>query len=249
VIVLVTGASSGIGQAAARRLAREPGARMVLVARREERLHELAAEIGGATVVAVDLTGEAAPATVAERVESEHGRLDVLVNNAGASWPGTFADGGWQTVRRTMAIDFDAPVRLTERLLPLLRRSAPSAVVNVGSVAGRVARPGDGGYSAAKFALVGWSESLAHEERPHGIHVGMVQPGFVTTEGFPQRGLMRSPVTRRLVSRPEVVAEAIADVALRGRSERYTPRPYRAVAVLAGAAPWLVRAAIGRGAG
>ena len=85
-----------------------------------------------------------------------------------------------------MEVNFDAVVRLTEALLPLLRRSAPSAIVNVSSTAGRVARPGSGAYSASKFALAGWSDALAGEEAPNGVHVGLVLPGFITTEGFPQ---------------------------------------------------------------
>ena len=125
-IAVVTGASSGIGEATVRRLAAEPGARLVLVARREDRLRALAEEIGGATVVAVDLTDDDAPARVREAVEREHdGRLDLLVNNAGAPWTRRSPTGGWENVRRTMALNFDAQVRLTEALLPLLRACAP----------------------------------------------------------------------------------------------------------------------------
>src|SRR5438067_3421471 len=105
-IAVVTGASSGIGRAAAVRLAREPDAHLVLVARREERLRELAAELGGATVVATDLLEEDAPARVREAVEREHGRLDLLVNNAGSAWRGAFAEAGWDNVRQTMELNF-----------------------------------------------------------------------------------------------------------------------------------------------
>src|ERR1700750_947687 len=137
-IALVTGASSGIGEAAARRIAREPGAMLILVARREERLKALADELGGgAKVVAVDLTDADAPARVADAVGDE---LHLLVNNAGAAWRGRFGDTGWEHVRRHMELNFDAPVRLTEALLPALRKSAPSAIVNVASTAARVAR-------------------------------------------------------------------------------------------------------------
>jgi uncharacterized protein len=113
VVALVTGASSGIGEATARRLAREPGARLVLVARREDRLRVMAEELGGATVVAADLTNPDAPSQVAEAVESEHGRLDLLVNNAGAGWRGRFGEAGWENVRRNMELNFDAVLRLT----------------------------------------------------------------------------------------------------------------------------------------
>ena len=118
----------------------------------------------GASYVAVDLTHDDAPAQVRDAVQERHGRLDLLVNNAGAAWRSTFADGGWENVRRHMEVNFDAVVRLTEALLPLLRESAPSAIVNVSSTAGRVSRPGSGAYSASKFALAGWSDALAGEE-------------------------------------------------------------------------------------
>jgi short-subunit dehydrogenase len=248
-IAVVTGASSGIGKATARRLAAEPGAQLVLVARREERLRALAEEIGGATIVAVDLTDDDAPARVREAVEREHGgRLDLLVNNAGASWNAPFGEGGFANVQRTMALNFDAQLRLTEALLPLLRASAPSSIVNVASTAGRVGRAGGGAYSASKFAFAGWTDSLHLEEKPHGVHVGLVMPGFVATEGFPQTMLVERSLTRWAVSRPERVAEAIMDAGPGGRAERYVPRAYWLAALLRIAAPGLVRRAMQRGA-
>jgi short-subunit dehydrogenase len=247
-IALVTGASSGIGAAVARRLAAEPEARLVLVARRRERLEALAAELGGATVIAADLLEEATPALVARRVADEHGRLDLLVNNAGVRGRGSFADGGWAEVRRAMAINFDAQVRLTEALLPLLRRSAPSAVVNIGSVAGRVSRPGAGSYSASKFALTGWTEAVAMEERPHGVHVSLVELGFVATEGFSQRKLLARPWTRWMVSTDVKAAEGIVEVWRRRRPEAYLPRPYALVPLARVLLPGLYRRAVGGGA-
>lgn len=246
-IALVTGCSSGIGEATARRLAREPGATLVLVARREERLAALAAELPDATYVAVDLTDEDAPARVRAHLEAEHGgRLDLLVNNAGAAWRARFAEdhGGWENIRRTMELNFDAVVRLTEELLPLLRASSPSAIVNVASTAGRVARAESGAYSASKFALIGWTDALHLEEAEHGVHVGMVLPGFVSTEGFPQRQLVDRSLTRWLVAKPETVAEAIIDAGPGGRAERYTPRPYWFAAALRINIPRLVRRAL-----
>ncbi|HEX4806654.1 MAG TPA: SDR family NAD(P)-dependent oxidoreductase [Conexibacter sp.] len=248
-IAVVTGASSGIGEAAARRIAAEPGARLVLVARREDRLRALAEEIGGATIVAVDLTDDDTPARVREAIEREHGgRLDLLVNNAGASWNAPFAEGGFANVQRTMALNFDAQLRLTEALLPLLRASAPSSIVNVASTAGRVGRAGGGAYSASKFAFAGWTDSLHLEEQPHGVHVGLVLPGFVATEGFPQRMLVDRTATRWLVSKPERVADAIMDAGPGGRAERYVPRAYWVAAALRIVAPRLVRRAMQRGA-
>ncbi len=239
-VAVVTGASSGIGEATARRLARD-GADLVLVARREDRLRALADELGGATVVAVDLTDADAPARVKDAVESEHGRLDLLVNNAGAAWRGSFADMGWEGVHKHMDLNFDATLRLTHALLPLLRRSAPSSIVNVASVAGRISRARSIAYSASKFALIGWNDGLHAEEKPNGVHVGMVLPGFVTTEGFPQRELMEKRLTRRIVSSPEKVADAIVQVGPGGKAERYVPRPYWVIAALRMLAPPLIR--------
>jgi short-subunit dehydrogenase len=243
-VAVVTGASSGIGEATARRLAREPGTRLVLVARREDRLRELAESLPSpATWVAVDVTDADAPARILSHVREHHGRLTLLVNNAGAAWRATFADGGYENVRRTMELNFDAVVRVTEALLPLLRESAPSSIVNVSSVAGRVARGGSGAYSASKFALAGWSEALYAEERPHGVHVGLVLPGFVQTEGFPAAELTGRRLTRRIVSRPEVAAEAIFEAGPGGRPERWVPRPYWLIGALRVLAPRLLRRA------
>jgi short-subunit dehydrogenase len=249
-VVVITGASSGIGEATARRLAREPGAELVLVARREERLRALADSLGPERVswVAVDLVDDDAPALIREHIAQRHGRLDLLVNNAGASWRARFADGGYENVRRTMAINFDAQLRLTEALLPLLRKSAPSAIVNVASTAARVARAGTGAYSASKFALAGWSDSLYAEELPHGVHVGLVLPGFISTEGFPQSELTDKPWTSWAVSTPEKAAEAIYEAGIGRRAERYVPRPYGIFAALRILLPGLVRRSLTSGA-
>jgi uncharacterized protein len=256
-VALITGASSGIGEATARRLALEPDTRLVLAARRGERLQALADQVGGATVVAADLTGPDAPARVLESVEREHGELHMLVNNAGAAWRGTFADTGWANVERHMKLDFEAPVRLTEALLPLLRRTAARSsgsggrrvsIVNVASTAGRVARPRSGSYSAAKFAIIGWSDALYAEELAHGVHVGLVLPGFIATEGFPAAELRASLKTRWMVSSVDGVVKAIIEAGPGGRAERYVPRYYWIPAALRMIAPGLVRRAIAGGA-
>jgi short-subunit dehydrogenase len=241
-VALVTGASTGIGEATAKRLAREPGAELVLVARREELLAELAEALPcKASYVAVDLTEADAPERIRAHLEAEHGRLDLLVNNAGAAWRGGFAESGYANVHRHMELNFDAVVRLTEALLPLLRHSAPSAIVNVASTAGRVSRARTGAYSASKFALIGWTDALYAEELPHGVHVGMVLPGFVATEGFPATELRQKAITRWVVSKPESVAAAIYEAGPGGKAERYVPRPYALAAVARILAPRLVR--------
>jgi uncharacterized protein len=249
-VALVTGASTGIGEATAIRLAREPGTELVLVARREELLRGLAGSLPcRATYLPVDLTDEDATERIRAHLEAEHGgELHLLVNNAGAAWRAPFAEGGYANVRRHMELNFDAVVRLTEALLPLLRAAAPSAIVNVASTAGRVSRARTGAYSASKFALVGWTDSLHAEEKPNGVHVGMVLPGFVRTEGFPATELREKALTRWIVSKPEKVAEAIYEVGPGGKAERYVPRPYALTAMARILFPSLVRRVLTGGA-
>jgi len=228
----------------------------VLVARREERLRELASQLGApATIVALDLTADDAPAIIRRTLEQEHqGRLHLLVNNAGSAWRGTFADTGWANVERHLKLNLEAPLKLTHELLPLLRATAKDnssgrrvAIVNVASTAARVSRPNSGSYSVSKFALAGWNDALYNEEAPNGIHVGLVLPGFVKTEGFPASELLSNPVTKWIVSRPERVAEAIVEAGPGGKAERYVPRPYWLAAAMRILAPAAVRRATAGG--
>jgi short-subunit dehydrogenase len=241
---VLTGTSSGIGEALARRLASD-GWKLLLVARREDRLQALANELG-AIYEAADLTDADAVARVAKRAESEFDRLDLLVNNAGGNRKrGEFgdADYGYDYVREVMEQNFDSAVRVTEALLPFLRRSAPSAIVNVGSIAGRIARPRVGAYNAAKFALNGWTEGLHHEEKAHGVHVGLVTPGFIATEGFPQEQLVNKATTRWMVGNVDQAVDAILKAA-GGKAEVSVPAWYGLLPRLRYAAPGLVRFAM-----
>jgi short-subunit dehydrogenase len=149
VIALVTGASSGIGEATARQLASILDTHVIVTARRHERLDALARTLPSATALAAALTEPDTPARVAALIVERYERLDLLINNAGASWPGSFMERGHAGVERHMDLNFRAPVRLTEALLPVVRASSPSAIINVASVAGRVPRPAGGGYSAS----------------------------------------------------------------------------------------------------
>jgi uncharacterized protein len=223
-------------------MAREPGVEVVLVARREARLRALASALGErASWIAADLVDAQAPERIRAHVQQHHGRLDLLVNNAGTSLRASFAQGGYENVRRTMSINFDAHLRLTEALLSMLRTSAPSAIVNVASVAARFAVPGAGAYAASKAALAAWSDALWFEERPHGVHVGLVMPGAVPTEGFPQEEFLAKRLTRWTLSTPEKVAEGIYQAGAGRRPERYAPRLYGLQAALRILSPGLAR--------
>jgi short-subunit dehydrogenase len=239
---VVTGSSSGIGEATARRLAAE-GWRVLLVARREDRLAALSGELRDSAYLSVDLTEPDAPERVRARVEELCGRLDLLVNNAGGSKRAAFGDpdGGFENVRWVMDLNFNAVLRLTEALLPLLRASAPSSIVNVSSISGRVGRARTGAYSASKFALAGWSECVRMEEKQHGVHVGLVLPGFVSTEGFPQAQLTGSARTRWLVSTPDKVADAILAAGPGGKAEVAVPKPWALIPRLRYGLPGVAR--------
>src|SRR3954469_10757048 len=141
-VAVVTGASSGIGEVTARLLVRDHGMSVVLVARREERLRALAEELG-ATYLAVDLTAGDAPAQVAAHVRERYGRLDLLLNNAGAAWRGSFAEGGWENVRRTMELIVGAVAR-RRGARPRCRPPPPPGVFATARTPGARA-PGRGG--------------------------------------------------------------------------------------------------------
>src|SRR4051795_1752412 len=217
----------------------------LLVARRADRLERLANEIG-AIYEAADLTKAEDVARIARRAESEFEHLDLLVNNAGGNRKrGRFGDPdyGYDYVREVMEQNFDSAVRVTEALLPFLRRSAPSAIVNVGSIAGRIARPRMGAYNAAKFALNGWTEGLHHEEKAHGVHVGLVTPGFIATEGFPQEQLTGKPYTRWMVGTADQAVDALLKAA-NGKAEVSVPGWYGILPRLRYGTPGIVRFAL-----
>lgn len=238
-LALVTGASSGLGKAIAERLAGD-GYRVLLVARRAEELAALAARLPGAIAVPADLLDEGAPEALADAVRAAGGPLKVLVNNAGIGGRGRFGEAGFAGVQRVMALNFDAQLRVTQALLPLLREATPSSVLFVTSVSGRTARPGAGAYSASKFALNGWAEALRAEEAAGGVHVGVILPGFIATEGFPQSELVGSKKTSWLVGKPEQVADAAAYLIKTRRPERHAPPAWRIVSVLVALVPRLV---------
>lgn len=224
-IAVVTGASSGIGEATVRELARA-GMTVVAVARRAERLEALGKEHPTVRAHAADVTDDDAVAALAEVVRSDHGACHVLVNNAGVSGSRRFrGPDDRQELDEVMDVNFYGAVRATAAFADLLFASAPARLVNVCSVAGKLG-VGPPAYAASKFALVGFTEALRPDWQRRGVAVSQVNPGFIRTEGFPQEDLMRSPMSR-LVGTPDIVAKAIVAVARSGAPERTVPRWYR----------------------
>jgi short-subunit dehydrogenase len=247
-VCVVTGASSGIGEATARRLSHD-GATVVLVARRRDRLAALTEQLGSvASWVACDVSRVEDVERLRKEVERGQGQCDVLVNNAGIPGGGLFAETDLERLRKVGEINFLAVVNCVKILLPLLERSG-GHVVNVASLAGRYALPGAAVYSGTKHAVVALSESLYHELRPRGVMVTVVNPGLVATEGFfpADSPIWRERWLRPFIMSPERVASAIAGV-IRDRKgpEVSVPRWLAAGQATRVLAPALYRAALGR---
>ena len=221
---MITGASSGIGEATARALAAR-GWHCVLLARRTEELGRIAAEIGGEWE-ACDVSDRAQVDEVAARVLARHPEIGLLVNNAGVPARGSFLDVDPELIERVTAVNYLGGVWCLRAFSPGLGRG--SHVVNLVSVAGTVAFAPAGAYAAAKHAQLAFSRSITALLRPRGVQVHTVLPGFVETEGFPQRSKLRSPFMRRFVIEAEDVAEAIVHAVERGKGEVTVPWfPYR----------------------
>lgn len=218
-VAVVTGASSGFGVEIARRLAAR-GDLCVLMARRADRLEELAGEIGG-EAEPCDVSDREAVEAVAARVLERHPRIGLLVNNAGIPGRTSFQEGDPEVVERLIRVNYLGSVWCLRAFLPGLRAAAPSDVVNIVSVSGVVAGPPSGPYSASKHAQLAFSRTVAAELRGEGIRVHTVKPGFARTEGFPQDWLP-APV-QRIVIGPGEVADHVLRSLERGRGETTVP--------------------------
>ena len=219
---LVTGASSGIGAATARQLA-ELGASVALVARRKDRLEDLAAEIekagGTALVVAADITDRIQAEGAVQQAVQGFGRLDILVNNAGLMLLGPVVGADAEEWDRMIAINVQGLLYTTRAALPHLLQAAEEGprrvadIVNISSIAGRVAWNGYGVYNLTKFGVNGFTESLRQEVTQRHVRVGVVEPGGVATElGSHNRAEIRNEMIDPFFEQTEVLApEDIAD--------------------------------------
>lgn len=245
-VAVITGASSGIGEATARELSRR-GWRCVLLARRQDRLTELAGEIGGEWEVC-DVRDQKQVDEVAARVLARHAAVALLVNNAGVPGRGSFVSTSPETVERVLETNYLGGVWCLRAFLPGLRAAAPDAhVVNVVSIAGTVAFAPSGPYAAAKHAQLAFSRSLAATLRAERIRVHTVLPGFVETEGFKPRTTLRSALMRRFVIDSEDVARAIVEAVEKGKREITVPWfPYRLVSLFQALFPGVLARLVGR---
>jgi short-subunit dehydrogenase len=253
-VCVITGASSGIGEATARALARK-GATVVLAARRKDLLEELADDIrkhgGTASAFRTDVTRAEDLEALRDHVPLEHGRCDVLINNAGVPGGGTFSELSPERIRLVTQTNYVSVLMATKVFLDLLLESR-GHIVNVASLAGRYALPGAGVYAASKHAIVAFSESLHLELKPRGVMVTVVNPGLVATEGFFPKDspLWKDPVVKPFLMKPEKVARAIVDVIRKRRGpEVSVPRWLAAPQAARLIAPPLYRAALNRIAG
>jgi NADP-dependent 3-hydroxy acid dehydrogenase YdfG len=226
--VLVTGASSGIGAATARRLAGE-GAAVALVARRRDRLDKLASTISGsALVVEADVTDQTQAVSAVERTVAALGRLDILVNNAGIMLLGPALDSPTQEWDRMIALNAQGSLYVTHAALPHLVRAAGNSprdvadLIFISSTAGRVARPGGSVYSLTKFGIAAFAESLRQELIAKRVRVSIVEPGTVHTELVTHlRADIRQNAEGQIDSiealEPEDIADAVAYIVTRPR--------------------------------
>ncbi len=211
-VAVVTGASSGIGEATARALAAD-GHRVGLLARRSDRIRALADELGdGAIAIQADVTDRDSIVAAAERVQDELGSADILVNNAGVMLLGPFSAELSDDYRRMIETNLLGAITTTEVFLDQLAADDGGDLINLSSVAGRTTRPGNAVYAATKWGMNGWSESLSQQLQPD-VRVIVIEPGAVATE-LPEHithGETRTAV-EQMYEATAIAAEDIAEI-------------------------------------
>ena len=223
--VLITGASSGVGAALARALARD-GAVVGLIARRRDRLAEVLADCReyspDSTMCVADLADSASIGRLAVEAWDALGGIDVLVNNAAIPKRRAVTALEPLEVETVMRVNFFAPMRLSLSVLPRMLARGTGMIVNVSSVGGRLGIIHESAYCASKFALCGWSESMAVDLHGTGISVKLIEPGPVDTEIWDQPG-NDDPIYDGPKFSPEEVAQGILDALGRDGFEHYVP--------------------------
>lgn len=239
-VMIITGASSGIGAETARRMARD-GLRLTLAARRLDRLQEVAKEVeqlgGEALIVPTDVTQDADLQHMLDATLERWGRVDVLLNNAGVGEGKPMAEKTEQEVRKTIAINLIGVIESTRLALPVMLRQRSGHIINLSSLSGLVASPGVPIYCATKFGVVGFSDSLRRELRGTGVHVSMFCPGFTPSE---IDEALKAHVEGRPDARPipglmptRYVADQIARLVYHPRRMTVIPKSWRPLPTLA----------------
>lgn len=248
--VFVTGASAGIGYAAAELFLRK-GYKVYAGARRSEKMAPLRDK--GAEIFPLDVADEASLRAAASRILDKEGSLDVLVNNAGYGAHGAMEDVPLDEARRQFEVNVFAPARLCQLFLPSMRARRAGRIINISSIAGRITLPAAGWYHASKHALEAWSDALRLEVRPFGIKVVLIEPGPIRTE-WDDTALVNlkkysgsgpyAPMIDRMTARfrsgyregapgPEVVARAVVKAAEAGSPPPRCAVPFKAALLVA----------------
>jgi NAD(P)-dependent dehydrogenase (short-subunit alcohol dehydrogenase family) len=224
-VAIITGASAGIGEATARRLARE-GATLVLAARRRDRLETLKRDIeasgGRALAITADVTSADDREQLVRETMTAFGRIDDLINNAGYGQRGPIELVPVEAIRRNFETNLFSLVALTQLVIPIMRQQRSGRIVNVSSVAGRIARPLSSIYDATKHALEAISDGLRVELSPFGIKVIVIEPGFILTEFLQVANEISQPV----IEQPGPYAPFFAALSRNvGRAKRIAGHP------------------------
>jgi short-subunit dehydrogenase len=248
-VAVVTGASSGIGEALARALARR-GARVALVARRREKLEGIARSLVEdgleARAFACDVADAEQVARAAREVAESLGEVELLVNSAGYGRHVLFVDHDADDIEAMMATNYMGTVRWIKQVLPGMRSRGRGAIVNVSSFAGRIGQADEVAYSASKFAVTGLSEGLAQELAPLGIHVLCVYPTLVRTEMFTPEVMARMPSPAPRFIEADDFAKRTLRALEQRRAEAVIPRTMRGPIILKALFPGWMGAMVGR---
>jgi short-subunit dehydrogenase len=247
---VVTGASSGIGAEFGRQLARR-GARVALVARRRDRLEQLAEEIaaagGAASVHVCDVSQRAAVEATCREVVQQWGGVDLLINNAGYGRHILVKDQDVDDIEHLMQTNYFGAVYWMKSVLPVMHARGQGWMINISSLAGAMPQPDEAAYSATKFALSALSEALAYELAPLGIHVMVVHPALVRTEMLTPEVMARLPrAAANNVIEPDAFVTATLRALGRGELSITIPRRFRAVTLLRALSPRIVGGALAR---
>jgi len=242
--VIITGGSEGVGAAVARLFA-EAGANLMLVARGKKNLEVIAEELRDKSrveIFAMDVSDADACVDVFKKAKFEFGQVDILINNAGYHARGAVEDVGPADLARVVDVNLRAPIMLTRIALPYLREAGAGAIVNVGSLAGRVVYPGAATYSATKAGLRSFTLALGEELRDSGIKIGLVSPGPISTAFIMEDVDKVSDLTfSQPMSTAEEVAQTVLDLCGNNIREEAMPKMSGYLATISSLMPWLGR--------